>query len=299
MNKRSVFITGMLVCIIVFLAWKLYEKPKNTSAPAAPSVFALSVIDTLNSKELGEKRIINVYLPQGYNEETAQKYPVIYVLDGGVEEDFVHITGLVRYNNQPWIDRFPKSIVVGIENTNRRRDFSFPVENLDFVERMGFKKEQFSQYGGSAKYIAFLAKELQPFIEKKYRASSDRTVIGESFAGLLATEILLKHRSLFNNYIIMSPSLWWGNESLLHEAPSLLKKETGKETKVYIGACQKEEDAIMYEDAVALSRILEQNGGNKLKVYYDYLPDEVHATIMHQGVYNAFKLMYPKTASLK
>jgi len=299
MNRKGILITVMLLGVIIFLAWKLYKKPEYPILPAEPAVFPLSVVDTLFSEELNEKRIINVYLPQGYTEETAEHYPVIYVPDGGTEEDFIHIVGLVRYNNQPWIDRFPKSIVVGIENTDRRRDFSFAVENLGFVERMGFKKEQFTQYGGSAKYIAFLEKELQPFIEKKYRTTDTRTIIGESFAGLLATEILLKHRHLFRNYIIMSPSLWWGNESLLREAPALLEKEADRDLKIYVGACQKEEDVIMYEDAVALSEVLKLKGGNKLKVYFDYLPNEVHATMMHQGVYNAFKLMYPETASLK
>lgn len=299
MNRKGMLIMMVFLGIICFLTWKLYEKPQSTTLPKVQAVFPLSVIDTLVSKELNEKRIVNVYLPQGYTSETAARYPVIYVLDGGTEEDFIHIVGLVRYNNQPWIDRFPKSIVVGIENTDRKRDFSFAVDDLSFVERMGFKKEQFKQYGGSANYIAFLEKELQPFIEKKYRTTDIRTVIGESFAGLLATEILLKHRHLFQNYIIMSPSLWWGNESLLREAPALLEKGTDRDLKIYVGACQKEEDAIMYEDAVALSDVLKSKGGNKLKVYFDYLPGEVHATMMHQGVYNAFKLMYPETASLK
>lgn len=300
MTKKALVSIGILLLIIGFLTWKLYREPKpSVPAAAAPPSFSLSFIDTLVSEELKETRTVNVYLPQGYNEETSETYPVIYLPDGGVEEDFIHIVGLVRYNNQPWIDRFPKSIVVGIENTNRRRDFSFPVENLDFTARMGFKKEDFPHYGGSARYIAFLEKELQPFIEKKYRTNTTRTIIGESFAGLLATEILLKHRHLFNNYIIMSPSLWWGNESLLQEAPALLEKSTPNNVNVYIGACKREEDEIMYQDAVALSEILKQKGGDKIKVYYDYLPDEVHATMIHQSVYNAFKRLYPETASLK
>ncbi|MET3022537.1 alpha/beta hydrolase-fold protein, partial [Flavobacterium hydatis] len=42
-----------------------------------------------------------------------------------------------------------------------------------------------------------LEKELQPYIDKKFNTSNHKTVIGESLAGLLATEILLKHRNLF------------------------------------------------------------------------------------------------------
>lgn len=249
----------------------------------------------LQSKELNEKRTINIYLPEDYNADDSAKYPVIYIIDGGMEEDFFHITGIVRFNTQPWINRFPRSIVVGIENTNRRRDCTFPVANLDFVEKMGFKKEQFQSYGGSPAYIAFLQNELQPYIGSHYKTNGTRTVIGESLAGLLATEILLKHRRLFDTYIIMSPSLWWGDGSLLAQAPALLQKEKNGKLNVYVGACSKEEDKRMYDDALALSNILKKEGGADMKVFYDYLPNEIHSTMMHQAVYNAFKLIWPRT----
>ncbi len=112
-----------------------------TSQPSKPITIGHSV--ELDSKELDEKRTINIYLPEDYKPEDSVLYPVIYIIDGGMEEDFFHIAGIVRFNTQPWINRFPRSIVVGIENTNRRRDCTFPVPDLDFVEKMGFKKEQF------------------------------------------------------------------------------------------------------------------------------------------------------------
>ncbi|MBO9636200.1 MAG: alpha/beta hydrolase, partial [Chitinophagaceae bacterium] len=153
----------------------------------------------------------------------------------------------------------------------------------------------FPAYGGSGKYIAFLQNELQPWIASHYKINGKRTVIGESLAGLLATEILLKHRALFDTYIIISPSLWWGDGSLLKQAPALLEKEKNVNTKVYVGACNKDEDARMYEDAVSLAELLKKEGGSGMEVYYDYLPGELHSTMMHQAVYNAFKLIYPHT----
>ncbi|MCE2682677.1 MAG: hypothetical protein LW704_06930 [Cryomorphaceae bacterium] len=89
---------------------------------------------TIYSKFLNETRTINIYLPEDYHENDTTQYPVIYILDGGMEEDFIHLVGLVRFNTQPWIARFPRSIVVGIENTKRRRDFTFEVGSLDFLE---------------------------------------------------------------------------------------------------------------------------------------------------------------------
>jgi predicted alpha/beta superfamily hydrolase len=295
MNKKVALILGIFLMIIGFLSYQLFFTPQYKPYDKSKhQPFILSVVDTIASKILKETRVVNVYLPEGYSAESDDKYPVIYILDGGVEEDFVHITGLVRYNTQPWIARFPKSIVVGIENIDRKKDFTFAVSNLDFVDRIGFQKDQFPTYGASSNYISFLEKELQPFIANKYKTNQTKTIIGESLAGLLATEILLKHRDLFSNYIILSPSLWWGKESLLTNASNLLKTGNNTKINVYIGAPNKDENQIMYSDAVALKEILKRDGGAKMSVSFDYLPNETHATIIHQGVYNAFKLLNPK-----
>ncbi|WP_454059168.1 alpha/beta hydrolase [Elizabethkingia ursingii] len=260
-----------------------------------PLVFGNS--EVFHSDILKEDRNINIYLPEEFNPTDATKYPVIYILDGGVEEDFFHIAGIVRYNTQPWVERFPRSIVVGIENTNRRRDFTYAVPDLNFLEKEGFKKESFPQYGGSEKYISFLKNELQPYIEKKYKANNNRTIIGESLAGLMSTEILLKEPEMFNQYIIISPSMWWGGEKLLKEADSLLKSRLKTTKNVYIGAPNKEEDVRMYNEAEVLYKILKSN--KNITVSFDYMPDELHSTAIHQGVYNGFKKLYPQSAYSK
>ncbi|MCJ8211859.1 alpha/beta hydrolase-fold protein [Mucilaginibacter sp. RS28] len=245
------------------------------------------------SKALNENRTVNIYLPPGYRQDDTTKYNVVYVLDGGYEEDFLHIAGLVQYASQPWVKRLRPSIVVGIENTRRQRDFTFAVQNLDFLNKVGYKKTDIPLYGGSAKYIAFLENELLPFVNGHFKTSGENTVIGESLAGLLTTEIFTRHTSLFNNYIIISPSLWWGGESLLKELEATNLKVT-RPVKVYIGAPKKEEVPMMYQDAVQLHDIMQKKAGANLKVYFDYLPDETHATVIHQAVYDAFKMMAVK-----
>lgn len=238
-------------------------------------------------------RTINIYLPDGYNPNDTVTYPVIYIPDGGIQEDFLHLAGIAQYDTQPWVDCFRPSIVVGIENTNRRRDFTFAVNNLNFLKKIGYTEKDIPQYGGSAKYISFLGNELQPFINKQFKTSPDATIIGESLAGLLVSEIYTNHRDLFNNYIIISPSLWWGNEQLLSE----IKPDNvvaAKNINVYIGAPNKTEDTMMYADAVSLEKVIRQNKDAHTKVYFDYLPQETHATVIHQAVFDAFRMFYRK-----
>lgn len=245
----------------------------------------------LPSKILQEDRRVNIYLPTSYTENAEKKYPVVYILDGGVEEDFLHLTGLLRFSAQAWVDRFPEAIVVGIENVNRRRDFTFAVPNLDFLADEGFPKTSFVAHGQSAKYIQFIGEELKPFIEGTYRTEDRSVVIGESLAGLLATEVLLKKPELFTDYIIISPSLWWGGRALLSEANVLLNKNLKKEVNVYIGAPSKDEDTKMFNEVEQLHATVERYP--QIRTVFDYLPEETHATVIHQAVYNALLFLKP------
>src|SRR5436190_13879280 len=196
-------------------------------SPAAKP-FVLGVIEEIQSTQLAEKRIINIYLPEGYNKNDTTKYPVIYLLDGSADEDFIHVVGLVQFNSFEWINQVPKSIVVGIATVDRKRDFTFPTTIED-------DRKKYPTTGHSDKFIDFLEKELQSFIEQKYKTNTSKTIIGQSLGGLLATEILLKKPTLFNKYIIVSPSLWWDNASLLTSAISVVDKGIAQKTKVYIG----------------------------------------------------------------
>lgn len=265
---------------------------------AQPTVQPIHIgfTDTVHATATGETRVINIYLPESYKAEDSVHYPVIYIPDGGLEEDFFHIAGLVRFNSQPWINRLPPSIVVGIENINRRRDFTFAVTNTDFIEKEGFKKSQFPLYGKSAEYIRFISKDLFPYIEKNYRVNNNRTIIGESLAGLLAAEILLQHTELFNQYIIVSPSLWWGGRILLNDTSRWLLQKTSANCSVYIGAPSKKEDKKMYNDAYSFYRLLQKHVP---QLFFDYLPSELHSTVLHQAVYNAIKKLHPQTLDSK
>ena len=239
---------------------------------------------------------MNIYLPEGYKKEDSIKYPVIYLLDGSADEDFIHVTGLIQFNNFSWINRVPKSIVVGIDNVDRRRDFTFPST---------IKEEQdwYKTAGKSAAFISFIENELQPFIEKKYKGNGERMLIGQSLGGLLATEILFKKPYLFNKYLIISPSLWWDDGSLLKHTPQTLSANQ-KQATVYIGV-GKEGLApstiphVMEVDANLLVEKLRKIDHKKLQVHFDYLPGEDHATITHQAVFNALRLLYPLTPGVK
>lgn len=262
---------------------------KQTTENTKP--FVLGVIEEIQSKELAEKRILNIYLPEGYNQNDSTKYPVIYLLDGSANEDFIHIVGLVQFYNFEWINLVPKSIVVGIASVDRERDFTFPTTSQE-------QKVRFPTTGHSDKFISFIEKELQPYITLKYKTNNEKTLIGQSLGGLFAAEVLLKKPALFNKYIIISPSLWWDNGSLLNQNSIVLNESFDQEISIYIGVGKEgltptEIARVMEVDANLLADKIKGTKSKKVNVFFDYLPQENHATIMHQAVSNAFKVLYP------
>lgn len=238
-------------------------------------------IQTISSVVLQEKRELNIYLPQGYDAQNP--YPVIYLLDGSRHEDFVHICGIVQFFNL--MLNMPPTIVVGIENVDRKRDFTFPTTDLGL-------KEKTPTSGGSEKFMTFLEKELIPFIEKTYKVTEQRYLIGQSLGGLMASEILLKKADLFTHYFIVSPSLWWDNESMLKQAPTLYAQQSDKPRFVYI-AVGKEEPKIMQKEAKALKKIVKNSGKKNTRLYFSHMEDENHATILHQAIYWGLTNIFP------
>jgi predicted alpha/beta superfamily hydrolase len=289
---------NILVCLsLALLPAFLFAQDKGSVQAVGTKPFVLGVIEKLQSKVLGEERTLNIYLPEGYNKNDTTRYAVTYLLDGSADEDFIHIVGLYQFYSFEWINRVPKTIIVGIATIDRRRDFTYPTT----IEK---DKKKYPTTGHSDKFIAFIEKELQPFIENRYKVNASKTIIGESLGGLLATEILLKKPALFNKYIIVSPSIWWDNGSLLSlQSPVLLEGYTHK-TDVYVGVGKEgltstEMPRVMEVDANLLADKIKATKSKAVSVYFDYLPEENHATIMHQAVNNALKQLYPVSVSNK
>jgi uncharacterized protein len=216
---------------------------------AAFDLISLGRSYTLHSYALGEDRRIHVYLPMGYDTLPAQSYDVIYLMDGSLDEDFIHFTGIVQYLNFPWIEGCAPSIVVGIENVDRRRDFTFPTN-------VAADKEQWPSTGHSDAFIAFIESELQPFVAAQFRISERRIFIGQSLGGLLGAQIYLEKNEIFTDYLLISPSLWWDDGSLLDRYKQLgpLDLSTAGNLLLAVG----DEGRIMVGDARKLKRLLKK-----------------------------------------
>jgi len=147
----------------------------------------------LHSTVLNEDRSYQVSLPASYAWAKDRRYPVLYVLDGPAH--FAHTTGSVGYLADS--GEIPEMIVVALASTVRVRDFT----PTDWERWVGG--------GGAGNFKRFLASELIPDIEKKFRSDGFRVLSGHSAGGGFVLYALASEPTLFQGYLALSPSLDW------------------------------------------------------------------------------------------
>jgi len=179
----------------------------------------------IESQQLGETRNINVWAPPEYK-TSRDALPVMYMPDGGiVDEDFPHVANTLAELIQA--KKIPPVILVGIANTQRRRD-------LTGFTNVAKDKKIAPIVGGSEKFRAFIKEELFPEINKRYRTAAEGSIIGESLAGLFVEETFLLTPDMFDNYIAFDPSLWWNDRYLVRSAKEYLSKFPPHDKKIWI-----------------------------------------------------------------
>lgn len=258
----------------------------GAQSPSQPShLFEIGLADSLYSEVLGEQRTIWVHLPNGGILQEDHRYPVVYLLDGGV-----HLGGLAMVQEYYNYFRLPEMIVVGISNrTNRTRDLTTSVVET----RHGMVV---TASGGAETFTRFIAEELIPHIDSKYPTSSHRTLIGHSYAGLFTINTLIHHRDLFTNYIAIDPSLDWDDQHLVNEATAAFEEGdfTGKGLFVSIA-----NELIRFTETLTLNDVMhdttdfslgirsmlefvhtaEAKKSNGLRFAWRYYPQDIHGSV--------------------
>jgi predicted alpha/beta superfamily hydrolase len=238
---------------------------------------------TLASAALGEARRINVYTPPGYAAGEGARYPVLYMPDGGVEEDFPHVAATVDAGIRAGEMR--AMIVVGIENTERRRDMTGPTE-VEEDRRIA------PRVGGSAAFRRFIADELMPEVERRYRVTDEAAIIGESLAGLFIVETFFLQPELFDTWIALSPSLWWNAEEVVRRADERLRTRPGRPEVLYLSSADEEE---IVAATTRLAEVLRATRLPQLRWQYEPRPDLTHATIYRALAPRVLRELFPRT----
>lgn len=282
----------LVACALLTACAPHGRTPTAATAPAATaalgsSPLAIGETFTIPSRVLGEVRRINVYRPPAYGEAAGAARPVLYMPDGGIAEDFLHVAGLLQVSVGNGTMR--PFLLVGIENTERRRDMTGPTsvaKDSTIAPRVG----------GSAAFREFIRTELVPAIRARYATTGETAVVGESLAGLFVVETFLLEPALFDTYVAFDPSLWWDGGRLVREAAGRIGAHSVASKSLYIASS--DEPGIV-RDARALAAILEAGKFPGLAWQYHPMPEETHGTIYHPAALKAFRLLFAPPAAAK
>ena len=156
-------------------------QPEVDEAGTAPKGEVIA--QTLTSRFLGGTRRVWYYLPPGYAADTSVLYPVMYVLDGS---NYVEKMDVPRI-----LDHLIANKAIA------------PVVAV-FVEP-GERQEEYSR---NQRWRAFMANELVPMIDKRFRtfpAPDHRVILGSSLAAYGAVDLAVEYPSLFGLCAAIAP----------------------------------------------------------------------------------------------
>ena len=260
------------------LAQATNSQPEVTESP-------LTIGSTFQFKSqiMQGDRQINVWLPPSYAEGDT-KYDVLYVIDGGSEQDFHHISGLAQLATIN--ASFDELIVVGITTNDRVAELCSEQKDPRYIKLS-------PTLGNSDRFLKHISEEVIPFIEKKYRTGERRAVIGESLAGLFVAEVFLTSPGTFTDYVSISPSMWWDDQALAKSAEQSLKAHDNQPRQIYftIG----DEGGTMRAGLDTVMKAIDKNKPEGLTMHFvDRQDSAAHSTIYHPAAHDALLKLFGK-----
>lgn len=249
----------------------------QAKTPAGTTPITIGTSRTIMSTSLGETRTINVVLPAGYGKDPARRYPVIYLIDGGVEQDLLHVAGVVQLGSI-W-GRMGEAIIVGIETKDRRRELVGPTADRELLAK-------YPTAGSSAVFRAFIRNEVKPLIQREYRTIGKNVVIGESLAGLFILETYMAEPELFDGYAAIDPSLWWDKEALSKRTGTIGARQ--RTSRLYVAVAKEQ-----LETPAAVDRVTAAARAAASELCVARRPDQTHATIYQQVEAQALQFLLP------
>ncbi len=246
----------------------------------------------LFSSVLQEERSYWIHLPECYDADAGQGYPVVYLLDG---DSFFHsLVGIGRTLASGKGKYLPPCIIVGVLNTDRTRDLT---PTASAAGRDGkIAAGAIPRGGGSEAFGKFLTEELRAVIDSAYHTNGWNMLIGHSYAGLFTLDTFLRHTDLFDTYLAIDPSLWWDQGRLVREAKGLVEGRDFEGKSLYVGvASKKRTDRVdIHLDKVGylLSVILPQ--AENQRFFSKSIPDESLGTVAIPCIYDGIKQLFGK-----
>ncbi|AWG24788.1 alpha/beta hydrolase [Flavobacterium kingsejongi] len=232
------------------------------------NAFSQKTTEQVQSEKLGETRDITIALPPSYTTNTDKKYPLLLILDG--EYLFDPFNGALIYGTY-W-DDLPEVIVVGINQNKKGERF----------EDSAYDPESGVPYEKGAKFYEFIASELVPSLQKKYRIAPFKIIAGHDTTAGFLNFFLYKDQPVFNAYISLSPDLATDMEDRIPQRLSVIKEP------LYYYHATADGDVKKFQKRIhALDDKAKVINKKELNYKFDDLKDNTHYSLVLHAIPNA------------
>lgn len=249
---------------------------------------------THHSALLGETRQYSVYLPEGYDQQQAQHFPVLYLLDG--EKFLLEVAGITQALRAGLNPAIPPLIIVAVHNTDRMRDYT--PSHTETLPNGAPAGPGYARTGGGPRFMQYLTKELRPLIERHYRTTSPALLVGHSLGGLLTLDAVAKDEGQFQGYLSVDASLWFDYPHNYQRIERALTQPLKHPASLFIAVANNPytpgfgRSEFHRDHLRQFSQDVTARPGQKLHVTSRYFEQEDHHSVYHLAVYQGLQWLF-------
>lgn len=281
--------------------------PAAHAASKAPYVMNSTDVVDVRATRLNRDYQLFVSLPPSY-EKSKHRYPVVFVTDADYAFPLIRSIARRLGTGTHGVEEF---ILVGLSYAkgetpeySRRRDYT-PTDTAE-QGRKSDMPGRLPKFGESEEYRRFIKDEVFPVIAQRYRADMDRKVFaGHSYGSLLGLHIAFTDPSMFSQYILGSPSLWYGKRVMFEREKAYAANHKDLNARFYFavggfetfkpgsGDTRYNTDDDMVADLLEFDAVLKSRKYPGLKVDTTVLVDEDHLSVAPAIITRGLKWALP------
>ena len=282
---------------LVVLALTLPLAPAHAQPAADHSVLSdgegepivIGSAHRIQSSVYGTEKLISVRLPRGYADDTDKAYPVVFSIDGGPDQDFELLSGIAA--EAEFSTSFEPFILIGVRTDNRYAELTPPLERGDTAELARIFGDRM-QPGGAPKFRDFLARDVIPWATARYRTGR-KTLTAASLGGLFVVDTLLERPEMFDDYIALTPAVWWDEGRVVDEAAARLAEQGASSRRIYFTMGDEGVGSRTGDWLTTLVAAFTTSAPEGLKwAFVDRSQGEEHRTMALTGWLDAFRTLY-------
>ncbi|MCC3859924.1 alpha/beta hydrolase [Pseudemcibacter aquimaris] len=229
-----------------------------------------------SSSNLEEVRPIYVRLPDGYDKDSDEKYPTLYVLNS--KDNFDWSSYIVEL--QASKNAIKDMVIVGLPHIGNYYDDHYP-----FAE-----EDSLISSPSAAKHSSYIREEVIPYIESNYNVNQGRVIIGHSLAGLFVSHLYTEYPDSFSTFVALSPSFQHAPQMAEH-FQNFFNKNEKVSSQIYMALGKLEHEGIQ-EGYNQIRQVFADNASQDVQYYIGFIEHTDHLLAAFQGTYNALAWLY-------